>query len=122
MSLGQPLSQLMTGVLLKQNKQGTSLHKPSAGESGGNIKMGSTGPNNPITGVPTAPATCTGPESMEIIKSQLAISATISAPLSRLANDFTPVKWSYSEDPSPVLIPNCMITALYSEWILFISF
>src|SRR5207247_4725352 len=70
MSLGQPLSQLMTGVLLKQNKQGTSLHKPSAGESGGNIKMGFSGPNNPITGVSTAPATCTGPESMEIIKSQ----------------------------------------------------
>src|SRR5256885_6717302 len=115
MSWGQPVSQFMTGVLLKQNKQGTSLNRPSAGESGGNIKVGLSGPNNPTTGVPTAPATCTGPESMEIIKSQSAISATISAPRSRLATDFTPVRWSYSEDPSPLLVPNCMITASYSE-------
>src|SRR5947208_11564035 len=107
----------MTGVLLKQNKHGTSLHKPSAGagESGGNTESGSRGPNNPITGVPTAPATCTGPESMEMIKSLMATSATSSSPLSWLANDFTPVRLSYSEDPSPLLVPNCIITASYSE-------
>src|SRR5215469_1833553 len=72
-------------------------------------------------GVLTAPATCTGPESIETIKSHIAISATSSSPLSRPATDFTPVRLPYSEDPSALLIPNWMITASYSEWILFIS-